>query len=304
MAGNMSIRFSDLERAILQTVAYADVFDYPLTVMEIHRYLVGVPAALEDVRVALVESSRLRERLAQRDGYIFLAGREEIVAVRRHRQEVAKRLWTWARHYARIVSGLPFVRMVAVTGSLAVNNADEDGDIDYLIVTAPGRLWLCRALVVTLVKWAHRQGVTLCPNYFLSEQALAVEPHNLFTARELTQMQPLCGLSVYEQMREINAWTDAFLPNAQGPPPTLNGGAAPNRDVHSHRVLRRAAEMILRTPIGAKVEQWEMNRKIAKFRIEYPASDEAAFSPDWCKGHFDGHAHRILDAYSARLEGS
>ena len=44
-----------------------------------------------------------------------------------------------------------------------------------------------------------------------------------------------------------------------------------------------------------------MNRKIRKLTGQDPVSDEVCFSPDLCKGHFDGHARRILDAYQDRL---
>ncbi|NOX63578.1 MAG: hypothetical protein GXP42_16770 [Chloroflexi bacterium] len=299
----MSIMISALESAILQTVVYADVFDYPLTESEIHRYLVGKPATLAEVRAALAQSPRLRERLVRRGRYILLAGREGIVAIREHREQVAQRLWPQALHYAALMEALPFVRMVAVTGSLAVNNVDEDGDIDYLIVTSPGRLWLCRAMVVGLVKMAERRGVVLCPNFFLSERALTVEPHNLFTARELAQMRPLFGMDVYTRMRRVNDWLFDFLPNAVGPPPMMNGRFRLNGRFRAWRPLRGAAERVLGTRLGAKAEQWEMTRKIDKFRHQFPHQDEAAFSPDWCKGHFDGHAHRILDVYARRIDG-
>ena len=47
-----------LERAIVEAVAYADVFDYPLTADEVHRYLDGVSATRAGVSTAL-SSGRL-----------------------------------------------------------------------------------------------------------------------------------------------------------------------------------------------------------------------------------------------------
>src|SRR5262249_52352610 len=152
---------------------------------------------------------------------------------------------------------LPFVRMVAVTGALAMDNLADD-DIDYLIITEPGRLWLCRALVVAVVRTAAMRGVELCPNYFLSEQALELEERNLFTAHEVTQMVPLYGMQTYQRLRELNQWTDAYLPNAGGPPRRV----AP-AELGRHRA-RRILERTLRSRVANPVERWEMRRKVRK----------------------------------------
>lgn len=288
-----------LAQAIVRAVAYADVFDYPPTVVEVHRYL-EVPATLAQVEACLQDGLLTSGRLVLHEGYLTLPGREAIVAVRREREARARMLWPRALTYGRWLAAVPFVRMVALTGSLAVNNPDERSDLDYLLITAPGRLWLCRAMVILLVRWAARRGDTVCPNYLLSEQALSLEPQDYFVARELAQLVPLYGLAMYYRFRRANAWMMAFLPNADGPPypaPTRwNGSEA---EVPSR--WRRMAEAVLRLPPADYLERWEMRRKVAKFRHRYPNQTEALFSADCCKGHFEGHAKRIISAYNERI---
>lgn len=292
------VSFNDLEMAIVHTVAYADVFDYPLTPEEIHRYL-EAPASLQQVHCLLADGGLIPDRLVQIEGFITLPGREGIVYTRRQRAERAAQLWPLAIRYARLIAELPFVRMVALTGSLAMDNADARSDLDYFVVTAVDRLWLCRALILPLVRWAARRGNVICPNYFLSERALSLEQRDLFMARELAQMTPLFGLDVYERVRELNAWSATFLPNASGPPPqTLRHSP---RQQNGSRLAKRAAEAMLRTPVGARLDRWEMQRKVRKFKLQYPDQSEASFSPDWCKGHFEGHGQRIMAAFSDRI---
>lgn len=281
-----------LETAVWRAIAYADVFDYPLTAVEIHRYLVETAATLPEVEAALI--CLAKAHLCQIDAYYTLPGRQHTVAIRRERGEHARRLWPAALTYGRLLSGLPFTRMVAVTGSLAVDNVAPNGDIDYLLVSANGRVWLNRAFAILIVRLAARHGYTLCPNYILAENALFFPEHNLYTAHEVAQMVPLSGLPVYRQMRQINRWTEAFLPNANGAPHDRGHGRAP----HPH--LQALAELPLRTPLGQWLDRWEMQRKIRKFQPQAAGSD-AAFSRDWCKGHFDAHKQYALTAYQTRL---
>ncbi|MGH2543523.1 MAG: hypothetical protein ACRDIB_12025, partial [Ardenticatenaceae bacterium] len=222
----------------------------------------------------------------------------ELAVERRHeRAHVAASLWPHAVRYGKTIANLPFVRMVTVTGALAVDNVDPGADIDYLIVTEPGRLWFCRLLVVSLVRLAARQGSIVCPNYFLSERALVLQERNLFTARELVQMVPVAGLATYELMRRLNPWATSYLPNADGPPPKQYSCG-----LTRIKPIRRLAEMTLRFPLLNRLERWEMDRKVRKFNRRLNGHAEANFSPDWCKGHFDGHGRRILHAYGERLQ--
>jgi hypothetical protein len=193
--------------------------------------------------------------------------------------------------------------MVAVTGSLAVNNVEPEADIDYLVVTQNGRLWLCRALVILVVRLAARRGVALCPNYFLAERALDFQTRDLYTARELAQMIPIAGLELYQRMRQLNRWTADFLPNAGGSPQRVLTVAPPSPPVRFGRWL---AQGLLQTAAGAGLERWEMKRKIRKFTRQSHATSrngtiESAFCPDWCKGHFENHGRRILDTFNQKL---
>src|SRR5438552_4034147 len=192
---------SQVEQAAIRAVAYADVFDYPLHAVEVHRYLHGTAATLEATEAALARCSAPGGALSHRDSCYTLRGRESLVAVRHRRAAIASRLWPAALTYARVIAGLPFVRMVAVTGSLAWNNVGDEGDIDYLIVTKPGRLWVCRWLIAALRRAALLDGVRLCPNYLITTRALAFVDRSLYTAYEAARMTPITGLGMYRRLR-------------------------------------------------------------------------------------------------------
>jgi hypothetical protein len=282
-----------LERAIVETVAYADVFEYPLTADEIHRYLIGVQAGRGAVRTLL--HTRPPKEVVRSGRYFTLQGREESIDTRKARAASAAEYWRKAAYYARRISKLPFVRMVAVTGGLAMDNM-ADADIDYLIVTEPGRLWLCRGMIVGVVRMAALKGIELCPNYFLSQRALELTERNLFTAHEVTQMVPLAGTATYQQMRSLNRWTYAYLPNAD---------SAPRRFASVEPHPGRGRQLLERT-LGSRMcgplERWEMNRKLRKLGKRGDGHAEAAFGPDWCKGHFGDHGQATLSRYAERLK--
>jgi hypothetical protein len=299
---NMNNSRAEIEQAIVNTVAYVDAFDYPLTTAEIHRYLIRLSMTPEALADTLRFSNIVPRRLRRWGDYYMLPGRERIMNTRRERQQIAERIWPSAVHYGRLISRMPFVRMVAVTGSLAVNNVGPHEDVDYLIVTANDRLWLCRAFVILIVRWAARHGLEICPNYFLTERALELSTRNLYTAHELTQMVPLSGLPMYHTLRRRNAWTQEFLPNAGGTPALSLPARSAMRQT-AGLPLGRLIEWLLSSRVGQWLDQWEMGRKIRRFRRAYDGWEESEFSADCCKGHFNQHQRRTIQAYERLVAG-
>ncbi len=287
------------DEAILRTLLYADVFDYPLTLDEIHHYLIATPATPEAVQTALDGSPWLAQRVTRVDGYVTVREREANCTVRDQRRKHSERMWPAARRWGYLIGCLPFVRMVAVTGALAVDNAPAGDDIDYLIVSAPGRAWLARALSVLLVRLARLRGVGLCPNYVLAQTALVQHQRDLYAAHDLAQMVPLVGRPVYEAMLAENAWRLAFLPHARRPlrrePELTPRGLL--------RLGQRCGEWLLGGRLGDALERWERARKLRKFApaAQLPGS-AAELDADHIKGHFDDNGRPIMARFQERLE--
>jgi hypothetical protein len=188
--------------------------------------------------------------------------------------------------------------MVAVTGSLSMNNTDEGKDVDFMIVTAPKHLWTCRALILLIARFAKLEGVSLCPNYLVTTNAMELEERSLYVAHELAQMIPLSGLKTYHAMLQINDWVYAYLPNASGMPALPDGA----RQGTKNSVIQKVLETAVGLPVGDWFEQWEMNRKMKRLAHEQSSSFESYFSADVCKGHIDRHGEKLEAALTARLQ--
>ncbi len=285
-----------VESAILRTLHYADIFDYALTEREVIRYLIGAPVLRSEIAPAVHSLIQSRACSISPDGFLTLPGRESLVLERARLHQQALGQKRRARCYALLLGYFPFVRMVALTGALAMENARDD-DIDLFIVAAEGHLWTVRAAAVALVRLARLAGDQVCPNFLVTENRLAVSEENLYSAHEIVQMIPLYGFDVYERFRDLNNWALHYMPNAYQ-----------ERRVRAESIkwpgiwFKALGERLLGTRPGLSFERWEMSRKIKKlYALVPPNADEVEFSAEACCGFTSGHGGRALAEFEARI---
>lgn len=188
---------------MFRTLAYADIFDYPLTREEIYRWLIK-----GDSFTKAKESPY----------WNYLPGRAKLVKLRRQRERISR---VKLDKFLPIIYRLKIIRwikLICVTGALAMNNADADDDIDLMIVTAKNRLWLTRALVSLLLFSRLRRGRLvdnrICINLWLDESAMAIEQQNLYLAHEICQARPIFEReNFYDRFLGANLWYKKYLPN-------------------------------------------------------------------------------------------
>ncbi len=286
-----------IQKAICSTIAYRDIFDYPVTLPEIHRYLHEIRCTPEEVSNAL-RRGPLLDRYLDTDGeYFALRGRQAIFATRRVHRDLSRRKRPLARVFARFLASLPNVRMVAMTGSLAVENLSASGDVDFLLVTDSGSMWRTRAFCRFLALLDNRLGSgVFCPNTFLSMAALTLPRRSMYDAQELCQMIPLFGDDTYRAVRAANAWTADWLPNAEDAP-TVGERADP-----LSRRLKRCGEWLLDSHAGRALEKFEATRKIHRFNETNRLKGAWTRSTDERHSMWDEMRLKIEGAWQQRLD--
>jgi hypothetical protein len=208
------------QQAILRTLAYADVFAYPLTLKELHLFLIGRKINQTD----LTKELKGLKNISQKQGFFYLQNQEKNFTLRQKRKKASQEKLKIAQRVAGWLKMIPWIKMVGITGNLAMSNADEKDDIDLLIITSKDRLWLSRlsAILITELLGKRRRpnqksvADKICLNMFLDENHLPIpqKEQSLPTAHEICQLRPLFDKDhFYQKFVQQNQWLAKFLPN-------------------------------------------------------------------------------------------
>ena len=245
---------SSLEKAIIQTVAYFDIFKFPLTLVEIWKWLYqgkNVRYKMQDVKIsdiqeALEKSEKLKEVIECKWGFYFLkdtphhpstrsggAGQaniksRDLVEIRIERYNIAERKFKRALRVTKILASIPFVRMIAVCNNLPYNNAEEESDIDFFIIKKENRIWMTRFFCAGLMQLLRMRPTKktardkICLSFFATQDNLnlkdiALRPYDIYLTYWIDQIFPIYDEEGnYEKFREANKWIQEFLPNSFG----------------------------------------------------------------------------------------
>lgn len=231
---------NDKEKGILKAIIYFDIFDFPLAIFEVWKYFYS-PSPLEglwrinsnDQKISLLEiqeilekSEALKDIIDRENGFYFLKGRGNIIKTRLERYNLAKRKFRRAKKIIKILSFIPFIRLIAVCNTLGYSNAQEESDIDLFIVTDKNRIWTARfwsALILKLFGLRPTKTMAkdkICLSFFVSLDHLnlddlTLKPEDIYFDYWLNQLAPIYDAGdIYSRFIENNKWVLNFLPNS------------------------------------------------------------------------------------------
>lgn len=235
-----------LMKAAVATVAFYDVFDYPLTVEEISYRMIGAWATADRLRAVLGGVARdadgvggvrpvcslsvANPPLVSCDGLYVLPGREELVARRAAGQVHHDRLLTHVRRAARLFHFVPFLRGVFLCNRLAMAQADAASDIDVLVVVRRGHLFFVRAVLLGIfhILGLRRHGARIagrfCFSFMIDDAHLDMSAHarenDVYFASWILLLRPIYGVQYGSRdlLRDVlreNSWIHSLFPHPE-----------------------------------------------------------------------------------------
>jgi hypothetical protein len=215
---------NQVEQAILKTICYAQVFNYPLSEEEIFLYLISnKKISLSSIRKGLTQLKD-KKSLTNTNDYYHLSTNIKQVTLRLERRKYSQEKLEIANNVCKELKGISGLTAVFLTGAVAMENADLEDDIDLMLVTRPSALWTTRVKV--LIK-LERMGIRrkpkitdyknlVCPNIFMDESAFTIpkKQRNLYTAHEVAQVKALWQeKSQLDNFFGANKWINTYLAN-------------------------------------------------------------------------------------------
>jgi hypothetical protein len=288
------------EFAIARSVIYASLFDYPLTLPQLHHTLIESDQTPAEILAVYDGSAWLQAIIDHRDGFFFPVGRVDLVAERRRREARSRRFLHQHDGLLRLLCAVPFTRLVALSGSIAHLNLEPDGDLDLFIVTRGRRVWTVSVLLLLLTKLLRRRRV-ICANFVLADSHLGLDTQDLFTANQVLHLKPLIGAEVLDAFVAANPFVTRFYPNALSQRSDRSLLKGWTRGVFG---IKASIELALGLPAPLveaacrRLYAWHLRRRSGAWR----SPDQVRLQYDYLKLHTQSHRHAVVDRFDAEVE--
>lgn len=202
---------------------------YPLSATQIHQM---IPVACNEKELASALQDMLSNQLIVTNNaqqWYTIAHHETVFDERRARSLISLKKREIMQRYSRSLIRFPWIQTILLTGSCALGNAKESDDIDLMIVTAPGTIFICRLYAFILAKTLRlarkrlvdSQPDSICINVWLdgSNLTVPVSKVNLYGAREVANARVILDRdNTYMTFLSNNDWIRNMLPNWKCPP--------------------------------------------------------------------------------------
>ncbi len=215
--------------AIVKTIAFFDMFDYPLTVSEIENW------TLKSDNQKSISQQIFFSIIDFRNGYYFIKNRQNIIFIRENRYKYAKKKYKIAKRISKIFKIFPWIKMIAVCNAIGNYNLRKNGDIDLFIITSKNRLWLTKffttLITIILLKRPKQQGSLddidkkidankdkICLSFFITEDNLDLRKIALKKQNDLYICYWLINLKLiynkdntYQKLIRENQWINKII---------------------------------------------------------------------------------------------
>ena len=289
------------ELSIVKTLIYFDIFDYPLSEKEIKRFLV------HSVNDSAFQSA-LQQLVANKA--IFKIG--EFYSLRDDSKKAEKRLQGNRRAQKLLLKAVkigaflhkfPFVRAIAISGSLSKNYVEEKADIDFFVITKADRLWVARTILHLFKKFTFLIGRQhlYCMNYFIDEKTLPIQEKNIYTATEIVTLFPVSGSQAIHKFFEVNSWVEEWLPDY--------GLQNDLKISEKGSFFKKMGEWVFNKKIGDRVDnflftwttsRWRKKEKLGRRNTKGKIMNLVT-GKHFSKSNPEAFQERIIEAYAGKI---
>jgi len=294
------MRNQDIKKAALKTIAWFDLFDHPLTLSELHQYLYGVRANREDLEKVLTDLIKFKV-VSKKKKLFFLKGKRGLTkSWSRGRYFRSKKLAFLKKQVIPLLSRVPFLKFVGVTGSVAFGTARKNSDIDLFIITYPDKVWTARFFINWFLDQKNlrdpKSENKICMNMLAPIDNLYFKPYfpKTYDKYYLATMIPIIG-SGYEQVFNENLFIKRSFPNHK-----FKSGDIPL----PWSITRKFLESILSGKLGDRFEKYifQKQKKHIQKNTKKFGNEAVKIKKDLAKIHFISLGNKYEGKYRDLLE--